>query len=188
MKKNGDGMKRILILSLIALTVLGSSVSHSYGEGEDGKTKWGFSFLGGPNVHSHPHLVILAFLPRFDLALHKKWDLEFEGNFSYYGISNSKNLYLLGLNSNILFKPIQWNKGSLFLIGGIGGAYNNNNGDVKDLGDSHVAGILQGGFGMNYSLGKKWGIRGEYRFQHISDPFHKDMGFNTHNFLLGINY
>jgi hypothetical protein len=145
MKKNGDGMKRILTLSVIVLTVLGSSVSHSYGEGESGKTMWGFSFLGGPNAHSNPNLVILAFLPRFDLTLHKKWDLEFEGNFSYYGISDSKNLYLSGLNTNILFKPIQWNKGSLFLVGGIGGAYNNNNGEVRDLGDSHIAGILQGG-------------------------------------------
>ena len=189
MKKSGDGIKRILILSLITLMVVGSSVSHSYGEEEGGKTKWGFSFLGGFNANQKPNLIQFAFLPRFDLALHKSWDFELEGNFSYYGISDSKNLYLLGLNTNILFKPVQWNKGSLFLIGGVGVAYNNNNkGEVNELGDSHMAGIVQGGTGIHYHLGKGYWFRGEYRFQHISDPFNHDLGFNTHNFILGLSF
>jgi hypothetical protein len=186
--KRGDPMKRAFVLISISVMVLGLTVSHSDGEEEGDKTKWGFAFLGGFNANQKPNLMQTAFLPRFDLALHKNWDLEFEGNFSYYKISDSKDLYLLGIHSNILFKPIQWNKGSLFLIGGVGGAYNNNNGNVKDFGDSHVAGILHGGLGINYNIGKWFGIRGEYRFQHISDPFHKDFGFNTHNFILGLSF
>jgi hypothetical protein len=142
-----------LILFFFSLIIVGSFISESYGD-EDGALRWGFSIAGSHPQKSKHDLTRWTFLPRLDMALHKSWDLEFEGNFSYYGISKSKNLYLLGLNSNMLFKPIQWNEGSLFLIGGDGGlAYNNNSDDnrrVRDIGDSHIAGILQRGSGIQY--------------------------------------
>jgi len=107
------------------------------------------------------------------------------------GIHHSKDLYLLGANTNIIFKPIQWNEAFLFLIGGMGLAYNNNSDDqrrVRDIGDSHIAGILQIGSGIQYYLGKGLWLRGEYRFHHISDPFQGDSGINTHNLLIGISF
>jgi len=182
--------KRNLISFLIFPMVIGTFLTNSYGE-ETKATKWGFSFLGGFNVHSEPDLMLLAFLPRLDLPLHKNWDFEFEGNFSYYAISDSKDLYLLGLNTNLLFKPIQWNKGSLFLFGGAGLAYNNNSDReirVTKIGDSHVAGLLQIGSGIHYYMGKGWLLRGEYRFKHISDPFQRDDGINTHSLVLGLSF
>jgi len=178
------------VMTIISLMIIVSSFSNSYGE-EDRKTKWGFSFSVGPNAdlfHDQPDLTIIAFLPRVDLALHKNWDLEFEGNFSYYAISGEKNLYLLGCNSNILFKPLQWRRGLLFILGGVGLGYTNSNGMVEEIGDSHVAGVLQGGTGIYLSLEKDWWLRWEYRYQHISDPFNRDSGLNTHNFILGLSF
>jgi hypothetical protein len=146
--------------------------------------------LAGANTdifHDHPDMRTIAFLPRVDFYLHRNWDLEFEGNFSYYGISREKNLYLLGCNSNLLFKFFQWGGGSFFITGGVGLGYNNSNWHVEEIGDSHVAGVLQGGVGIYLALGKGWWLRGEYRFQHISDPFRKDdTGLNTNNLILGV--
>jgi len=192
MGKNKKGIlsKKYLLLALVALVMVGSLTSNSYGQ-EDGEKKWGFSFSGGVPQKSKHDLTMWSFLPRVDLPLHKKWDFEIEGSFSYYIMSEIKDLYLLGLNTNILFKPIRWNTGSLFLIGGVGLAYNNNtdsNHKTRDIGDTHVAGILQVGSGINYHIGKGWWLRGEYRFQHISDPFKTDVGINTHNFILGVSF
>jgi hypothetical protein len=58
----------------------------------------------------------------------------------------------------------------------------------REIGDYHVAGVLQGGTGIYLPMGKGWLLRGEYRFQHISDPFEKDVGINTHNFILRVSF
>jgi hypothetical protein len=178
------------VITIVSLMIIVSSFSNSYG-GEDGKVQWGFSLSAGTDQKSKNDLTMYALLPRVDLPLHKNWDLEFEGNFSHYGIHDSKDLYLLGANTNIIFKPIQWNEASLFLIGGMGLAYNNNSDEhrrVRDIGDSHIAGILQVGSGIQYYLGKGLGFRGEYRFHHISDPFEQDSGINTHNLIIGLSF
>ena len=179
--------KRILAFVFISLMIIGFPISYSYGD-EDGKVKWGFSILAGTHTKSKPDLILLAILPRLGLSMHKNWDLELEGNFSYYSIQDEKDLYLLGTHANILFKPIRWGKGTFFLIGGGGFAYNNNNGKVKEIGDSHIAGIIHGGAGIDFIVGKGWALRGEYRLIHISDPLKGDLGINTHNFILGVSF
>jgi hypothetical protein len=156
------------------------------GEGRD--IKWGFSVLLGPNAGGHMDFTQSALLPRAGVALHKMLDLEFEGNFSQYFIDGAKNLYLIGINGNLLFKPVQWGKVIPFLIAGAGLAYNNNSGFVWEMGDSHTAGILQGGGGILYDTGKGFWLRGEYRFHHISDPFESDHGLDTHSFIVGITF
>jgi hypothetical protein len=177
--------RRNQVLVFVCLTILGCFVSPSFGEEKD-KIRWGFSFLGGSKAGDDPTFAVVAILPRAGFSLHNLLELEVEGNFSYYAIKDDENLYLLGTNLNLLFKPIQWNKGSVFLIGGGGFAYNNSNGKVHEIGDSHLAGVLQGGGGVFLTLGKGWMLRGEYRFHHISDPFSHDDGINAHNFILGI--
>lgn len=182
--------KGILIVLFFILMVVSVPFSLSFA-GEEIKLKWGLSILYGWDVkffHKQPDFKTFALLPRVDLALHKNWDLELEGNFSYSGVSERKDLYLLGGNANILLKPIQWRKGSLFLIGGAGLGYTNSNGRVEKLGDSHVGGLLQIGGGICFSLDKGLWIRGEYRYIHISDPFRSDGGLNSHNFLMGVSF
>ena len=101
------------------------------------------------------------------------------------------DLYVLGLDVNIVYKPIIWKPGSVFILGGVGLGYNNNNDHDKktwDIGDTHVAGIVQGGAGMTYSIGKGWWLRAEYRFHHISDPFINDPGINSHDSMLGVSF
>lgn len=183
-------MRNKLIFIILLLGFIGIGSSFTYGE-EDQRVKWGFSILGGPNadfIHPRPTLTLLAFLPRIDIALHPKWDFELEGNLSYYWIKHDKNLYLLGLNSNILFKPYEKEKWKWFLLGGMGWGYINTNGDLKYMGGSHWAGLLQGGVGIQFLLGKGTFLRGEYRLQHISDPFNRDEGINTHSFLIGLSF
>lgn len=174
-----------IVLSLLLFT--GCFTSLCYGD-EEGDVKWGFSVLLGPNAGGHLDFTHSALLPRGGVALHKKWDLEFEGNFSHYFINGEKDLYLVGVNGNLLFKPVQWGKVTPFLIAGAGLAYNNNSGFVWEMGDSHTAGILQGGGGILYDTGKGFWFRGEYRFHHISDPFERDHGLNTHSFILGVAF
>jgi opacity protein-like surface antigen len=70
--------------------------------------------------------------------------------------------------------------------GGVG--YNNGNGRVHDIGDSHLAGLLQIGMGTYIRIAKRWWLRGEYRFQHISDPFYHGDGINTHTFVMGVSF
>ena len=170
--------------------MIGLLPSYSFGE-EEKKVKYGFSIFGGTGeaIHGNPDMNIYGFFPRVDLALHRNWDLEFEGNYSYWNITGEKDLYFLGVNANILFKPIQRNWGSLFLLAGVGLGYNNaGKNRVSAIGDSHCGGIAQGGAGIYYNLGKGWALRGEYRLNHISDLFSKDEGLNTHIFLLGISF
>jgi hypothetical protein len=171
----------------ICLLFIGCFAPFCYGE-EKGSIKWGVSLLLGPNAGGHMDFTQSAVLPRGGFALHKYLDLEFEGNFSHYFIDGEKDLYVLGVNGNLLFKPVQWGKVTPFLIAGAGLGYNNNSGFVWELGDSHTGGILQGGGGILYDTGKGFWLRGEYRFHHMSDPFEKDHGLNTHSFLVGITF
>jgi hypothetical protein len=180
------GIKRFLSI-IFCLLLIGCFVSLCYGD-EKVDVNWGGSVLLGPNGGGSLDFTHFALLPRVGLALHKKWDLELEGNFSYYFIHKVENLYLLGVNANVLFKPFQWGKLTPFLIAGVGLAYNNNDGEVWELGDSNTAGILQGGGGILYNTGRGFWIRGEYRFHHISDPFERDHGLNTNSFILGVTF
>jgi opacity protein-like surface antigen len=186
----GLSIKKNLAFAFVFFIMIGSFLPHSYGE-EGSKTKYGFSVMGGAGDawYSKPDMTVFGFLPRVDLALHRNWDLEFEGNVSYWSISGEKNLYFLGVNGNIVFKPIQWDWGSLFILGGGGLGYDNagKNG-VKEIGDSHCGGVYQAGAGINYNLPKGLTLRLEYRFYHISDPFRNDKGLNTHTALLGISF
>ena len=181
-------MRKEVWAFFFSVVLLGSCVSVSCG-GEESGLKWGFSFGAGQPQKSKESLNHWAFFPRMDVPVIKNWEIEIEGNASYYDIAKTKNLYVLGLNTNILFKPFRWEGGDFFLLGGAGLGYDNNgDGEVRDIGDSHVAGVLQGGLGILYRLGRSLWLRGEYRFHHISDPFDKDGGINTHNVLLGVSF
>ncbi len=194
-RRDGRLRTRQVFLILAVLASIGSLLPNA--SAEDRKVSWGFSLGGGPNadfIHSRPDLAMYTFLPRLDIPLHRKWDLEFEGNFSYYDISNDRNFYFLGLDGNILFTPIRWDWGSLFALLGGGLGYNSD-GRKKVvglrtplIGDSHFAGIIQGGIGITYNIGKGLALRGEYRLVHISEPNVGDVGINTHTFLIGIAF
>lgn len=178
----------LLFFVLVSFLLISAFVSSSYGD-EVERPKWGFSVFGGYNSQSNrPYLIQGGFLPRWSLAIFNRLDLELEGNFSYYWISKNKNLYLLGANANLLFKPIQWKDGSLFIIGGAGLGYNNSNGKVHVIERSHLTGIIQAGPGIYIKIKKGLWFRGEYRYQHISDPLHNDQGFNTHLFMMGLSF
>jgi opacity protein-like surface antigen len=178
---------RSFLSIVILLSFIGCFSPLCYGE-KKGNVNWGLSVLLGPNARGHLDFTHSAVLPRAGLALHKKWDLEFEANLSHYFINGEKDLYLIGVNGNLLFKPVQWGKVTPFLIAGAGLAYNNNSGFVWEMGDSHTGGILQGGGGIFYDMGKKLLLRGEYRFHHLSDPFERDHGLNTHSFVIGVAF
>ena len=163
MKKNCNGAsyKSYLLFTFVVFAMIGLLTSHSYGE-EEKKLNWGFSILGGTGdaARGSPDFYVLGFLPRIDLPLHRNWDLEFEGNFSYYKISKEHDMYFLGANSNIVFKPFQWNLGALFLLGGAGIGYDSAGKKVEEIGDQHLGGILQAGAGIYHNLGKGLGIKG----------------------------
>jgi hypothetical protein len=187
-------LRQYLLLALIMVMMIGSVVSLSYGN-EDRKVRYGFSIFGGTgNVFSdEPGIMVYGFLPRISLPLYKNWDLEFEGNFSYYDIRKMHDLYFLGVNSNILFKPIQERWGSLFLLAGGGLGYDSAGKRLKRyhsylIGDQHLGGILQTGAGMFFNIGRGTALRVEYRLYHISEPFKTDRGLNTHIVLLGISF
>lgn len=180
--------RKSLVIAFLLLLMVGSFISYSYGEENNSKVKCGFSFLAGINARSKPNLTQIAVLPRMDLALHRYWDLELEGNISYYSISGEKDLYLLGTGVNLLFEPIQLSRVSLFALGGGGLGYTNSNGKIKEIADFHLAGIAQAGAGIVYNFEKRWALRAEYRFLHISVPFKRDIGINTHNLLLGVSF
>jgi hypothetical protein len=176
--------------------MIGSFVSYSYGE--EKKIKWGVSVLGGIGdvFYSKTDMAVYGFLPRMSLPLHKNWDLEFEGDFFYYDIRETHDLYLLGVSHNILFKPIQERWGSLFLLGGGGFGYDSagkrltcDDSDVILMGDQHFAGFFQTGAGIFFNIGRETALRVEYRFYHISEPFDTtDRGLNTHTVLFGISF
>jgi len=178
--------KNNLIFVLIFPLIIGSLISPTFGE-EDKKVTYGLGILGGFRTAS-PRLSHYAILPRMDIFLHRNWDLEFEGNFSRYNIREEKDLVVLGTNVNILFKPLQGGWGALFILGGAGLGYDNSGGKVREIGDSHLGGVLQTGVGICIALGKGWLLRGEYRFHHVSEPFKRDTGLNMHDFILGISY
>lgn len=178
-----------LVFTFIVFMMVGSLFSPSYGE-EASQFKYGFSVFGGRGDawHNKPHVDVYGVLPRFDVPLYRNWNLEFEGNFSYWDISAEKDFYFLGVNANILFKPIQRKWDSLFILAGGGLGYDSAGKKVSEIGDSHCGGILQTGAGIYYNLGKGLALRVEYRFYHVSDPFRGDRGLNTHNALLGISF
>jgi len=175
------------IVFFFFLLIMGFFLSSSYGE-ENSKDRFGISILGGINSDNKPHMRTVAFIPRFTFPLKGNWNFEFEGDFSYYGILGEKNIYFLGVDGNIIFKPILWKGGNIFLLAGAGLGYDNSNGKIKELGDSHLCGLLQCGSGVNIYIGKGLWLRGEYRFQHISEPFRRDSGLNSHNILLGLSF
>ena len=181
--------KRHLFFTIVAFMVVGSSISYSYGE-EARKTKYGFSIFGGTGDawHNETDLTVYGFLPRIAFPLHRIVDLEFEGNYSYWNIRKGHDLYFLGVNANLLFKPIQQNWGFLFLLAGGGLGYDSAGKRVPQLGDTHCGGILQAGTGFCYNFGKGWALRVEYRFYHLSEPFRNDKGLNTHPALLGVSF
>ena len=196
MEKNirGKGAQKYLLMALIMVVMIGSAVSRSYGA-EDRNVRYGFAVFGGTGevFQSKPDFTAYGFLPRISLPLHKIWDLEFEGNFSYYDIRKEHDLYFFGLNSNILFKPIQERWGSLFLLGGAGLGYDSAGKRLKRdhsyfIGDQHLGGILQTGTGVYFNIGRGMALRMEYRLYHISEPFRADRGLNTHTALLGISF
>ncbi len=190
----GKNIKRImarkyLLTILIIWIAVGSTVSLSYGAG-DRDLKYGFSTFGGTGdiFHKGIHVTMYGFLPRLDIWLHRNWDLEFEGNFSHFDIRREHDFYFLGINGNLLFKPLQGSWGSLFLLAGGGLGYDSAGSRVKQLGDQHFGGILQTGAGIFFKIGKDVALRLEYRLHHISEPFRKDIGLNTHNVLFGVSF
>ena len=94
----------------------------------------------------------------------------------------------LGVDANILFKPIQGKWGPLFLLAGGGLGYDSAGKRVKQIGGQHFGGILQTGVGFYFNLGKGFALRAEYRLYHVSEPFRTDRGLNSHNILLGISF
>lgn len=182
--------KRSLLIAFFAFSaIFGTLISHSYGE-EVSKTKYGVSIFGGMGDawHNETNFTVYGALPRIDVPLHRNWDLEFEGNYSYWNIRADHDLYFLGVDFNLLFKPIQRKWGSLFLLAGGGIGYDSAGKRVKQIGDSHCGGILQAGAGIYYNLGKGIALRVEYRFYHTSEPFRNDTGLNSHTALLGISF
>ncbi len=180
---------RFLLKLIFPLVLVALLISNSYGEA--GRTSYGASFSGGFTEQGRNYFTRWAFLPRVGFPLHRYWNLEFEGNFSFYNSSVVKNLCVVGLNGNILFRPVRWSRASLFLLAGAGLGYDNStesNHNAWDIGNTHVAGTLQGGLGIEYWVAKGWALRGEYRFNHVSDPFRADPGINTHNFMLGLSF
>jgi len=199
MIKNGNGVqfKRYLLFASILLIVTESFIPYSYGE--ERKVKWGVSVLGGTGdaFCSKADMAEFGFLPRISLPLYKNYlDLEFEGNFFYYDIRQTHDLYFLGLSHNILFKPIQKKWGSLFLLVGAGLGYDSAGKRLKIegshyplLGDQHFSGFPYAGAGMFLNMGRGTALRVEYRLYHLSEPFDKtDRGLNTHTILFGIAF
>jgi len=182
--------KRFLFIAFFTfLTIFGSLISHSYGD-EVLRTRYGVSVFGGMGDawHNETEFTVYGVFPRVSFPLHKNWDLDVEGNYSYWNIRRENDLYFLGVNGNVLFKPIQGGWGSLFVLAGGGLGYDSAGKRVKQIGDSHCGGILQAGLGVYYNLGKGIALRAEYRFYHLSEPFRQDTGLNSHNALVGISF
>jgi len=181
--------RSLLIAFFVFLMVFGSLISDSYAE-ESRSLRYGVSVFGGIGDawHNETDFTVFGVLPRVDVALHRNWDLEFEGNYSYWNIRGEHDLYFLGVDVNLLFKPFQWEWGSFFLLAGAGIGYDSAGKRVEEIGDSHCGGILQAGAGFYYNLGKGIAMRVEYRFYHTSEPFRSDKGLNAHTALLGISF
>jgi hypothetical protein len=193
---HGVQYKGYLLFTSILFMMIGSFISYSYGE--ENKTKWGISILGGIGdvFTSKVDMKEYGFLPRISLPLHKNWDLEFEGDFFYYDIHKMHDLYFLGLSHNFLFKPVQERWGSLFLLLGAGLGYDSagkrlRRGDSHAplMGDQHFAGFGQAGAGVFFNIDRGTALRLEYRLYHLSEPFDtSDRGLNTHTVLFGISF
>ena len=157
--KGRDVMVRIsyLVFPFVVLMTVGSLFSSSYGE-EASQIRYGFSVFGGrgDTGHNKPRVNVYGLLPRFDLPLYRNWHLEFEGNFSYWGISGEKDFYFLGVDANILFKPIERKWGSLFILAGGGLGYDSAGKRVIEIGDSHVGGIFRRVQAFAITLEKGW--------------------------------
>lgn len=195
MKRNTKNIiNQYLLIAFIMGIMIGSAVPLCYGD-EDRKIRYGFSIHGGwgPALYDGPTMRVYGAFPRITLPLYKNLNLEFEGNFSYFDISKKHDFYFLGINGNLLFKPIQKRWGSFFLLGGGGMGYDSAGKKLKQIhsyyiGDQHLAATLQGGAGLFFNIGRGTALRLEYRFYHISEPFKVDMGLNSHTVLLGISF
>lgn len=185
----GISKRSLLIGSFAFLAMFGSLNSSSYGD-EPRSIRYGVSVFGGIGDawHNETEFTTFGVLPRIDVALHRNWDLEFEGNYSYWNIRREHDLYFAGIDVNLLFKPLQRKWGSLFLLAGAGIGYDSAGKRVEQIGDSHCGSILQAGVGLYYNLGKGIAMRVEYRFYHLSEPFRDDKGLNSHSALLGISF
>jgi opacity protein-like surface antigen len=81
----------------------------------------------------------------------------------------------------------------LFLLAGGGLGYDSAGNRLKRdhsylVGNQHFGGILQGGAGIYYNLGKRVALRVEYRFYHTSEPLRNDKGLNAHTALFGVSF
>jgi len=77
----------------------------------------GFSLgVGHPQKSKHD-LNLWTFFPRVDVPIGENWEIEVEGNASYYDVSKTKNLYVLGLNTNILLSPFGGREENFFCWG-----------------------------------------------------------------------
>jgi len=181
--------KRHWLFAFVYFMVVGAMISRSYG-GENSEVTYGFSILGGfgDAWRNEINLTVYGFLPRVGLPLHRNWDLELEGNYSYWNIRKEHDVYFLGVDANLLFKPLQRSWGSMFFLVGGGLGYDSAGKRVPQIGDTHCGGILHAGIGFYYNLGKRLALRVEYRFYHMSDPFRNDEGLNSHTALLGISF
>jgi opacity protein-like surface antigen len=186
MDKGQLGRKSLwLVLALLLVWQVPASF------GEEKKITFGFSVYGGTGanfIYAKPDINIVSLLPRAELKLHRSWNLEIEGDYSYLAISREPDLWTLGLNANIVFAPFQWKWGSLFALAGAGPNYSSAGDRIPQLGDTHLGGILHGGAGLTINLGKGTALRGEYRFKHFSQPLKSDKGLNTHGLVLGFSF
>ncbi len=147
--------KRYLILTLVTFVVIGLWISHSYGE-EASQFNYGFSAFGGRGEawHVKPHFEVYGFLPRVDWNVYRILSLELEGNFSYWNIAAQKDFYFFGGNINILFKPIQWKWGSLFMLVGGGIGYDSARNKVSEIDTRVVEGFSKQARAFSITLGK----------------------------------
>jgi hypothetical protein len=152
---------------------------------------YGLGIGGGfqSEITHEPTYTVFSVFPRADYPLLPYLDVEAEANYTHFNIKNEKSLSFLGLNGNLIFKPIREKWGSLFILAGAGLGYDDNrDNDVKELGSSGLGGILQAGVGANLNIGSKWTLRVEYRFYHISEPLINDNGLNANLFSIGFSF
>ncbi len=179
--------KKSSVLFFFLLVLLGWSISPSSAEEKAGRG-FGLSIVGGTSPRHHRNVTLSAFFPRAEFRLGKRWNVEAEGNLSHYFFRDEKNLYVIGAQGNLVYTPFEHEGVAPFLRGGGGLGYNNGNGKVREIGETHITGILQGGGGLKFDTGGRGRFRVEYLFHHISDPFRHDKGINIHCFVLGVSF
>ncbi len=78
----GINKRSLVIASFVFFAMFGSLLSHSYGN-EPRNIRYGVSVFGGIGDawHNETEFTVYGVLPRIDVALHRNWDLEVEGNY-----------------------------------------------------------------------------------------------------------